>query len=128
MGKYILAGLLAGLPLALVFGVYVLLRGKALVTFFKGLDESMARLSDKAMFGIVLACFLGAAFLFGALAGLVYGLLGSQVRFVALALGAAVLFSILALVSKTPLIADKIVWNFAVGGILGGLIPLISTA
>ena len=35
--------------------------------------------------------------------------------------------SVLAVVSRTPLIADNIVWNFAVGGVLGVLVPLIAS-
>ena len=126
MGKHILAGLLAGLPLAALFLIYVLARWRALVSFFKGLDENIARIADNGLFAIILICFVGAAFLFGAISGMVYGLVGSRGTFMALAFGAAVVFSILAVVSKTPLIADKIVWNLAVGGVLGLLVPLLS--
>ena len=42
---------------------------------------------------------------------------------------AAILLSVLAMASKTPLTItiDKIVWNFAVGGMLGLLVPLIAS-
>lgn len=126
MGKHILAGLLAGLPLAALFVIYLLIRGRALVLFFKEQDENIARLSDRGLFAILLAGFVGAAFLFGAVAGAVYGLVGSRGTYMALAFGAAVIFSILAVISKTPLIADKIAWNLAVGGVLGVLVPLLS--
>ncbi|MEW5871188.1 MAG: hypothetical protein AB1894_18095 [Chloroflexota bacterium] len=118
--------ILAGLPLAALFVIYLLIRGRALVIFFKEQDENIARLSDRGLFAILLASFVGAAFLFGAISGVVYGLVGSRGTFMALAFGTAVALSILAVVSKTPLIADKIVWNLAVGGVLGLLVPLLS--
>lgn len=120
------AGLLSGLVLAFVFVGYMLARGRSLVTFFKEPDENFARLSDKTLFSIVLACFLGAALLFGLLSGLVYSWVGSGPYFSGLAIGLAILLSILALVSKQPLIPDKIFWNFAVGGVLGLLTPLLA--
>lgn len=122
----ILAGLLAGIPLASVFVLYMLVRGKALVSFFKDQDESFARISGNVLFMIILGCFVGAAFLFGMLAGLVYSWLGAPVYFTAMGLCSALVLSVLAVVSKTPLSLDKIVWNLAVGGLLGLLVPLFS--
>jgi hypothetical protein len=123
MGNTLIAGILAGAALALVLAIYMLFRGKALVTFFKNLDESMARMPDRVIFGVLIAGFVGAAFVFGALAGLVYGWVGSRDAFLGIGLGLAALFSLLAAISRTPLIVDKIVWNFAVGGVLGVLTP-----
>jgi hypothetical protein len=68
---------------------------------------------------------MGASLLFGALAGVIYTLIGDPLRFTLLALGAALLFSLLAVLSKTPLTGDKIFWNLAVGLVLGLLVPLI---
>ena len=124
MGYTIAAGLLAGVVLALFFVVYVLVRRQALVVSFKGMDDSIAQVPDRALSAIILASFVGASLLFGALAGLVYGWVASGGAFAAIALGLAGIFSILAVVSRTPLVADKIVWNFAVGGVLGVLVPL----
>ncbi len=126
MESNVFAGLLAGLALAVVFVLYVVLRGRALAAFFQSLDQNIANLPEKKLFYIILACFIGAALLFGMIAGLVYGLVGSSTRFVSIAFGGAVLLSLLAAVSKTPLVGDKIVWNFTVGGVLGILVPLIS--
>jgi hypothetical protein len=126
MESRIIADLLAGSALAVVFVLYMILRGRALVAFFQGFDENIARLPYKTLFFIILAGFVGAALLFGGLAGVVYGLLGSSARFVFISFGAAVLFSALAVVSKTPLVGDKIVWNFTVGGVLGILVPFFS--
>jgi len=121
----ILAGFLAGVVLAVVFGIYVFLRGKALVAFFKGVDEGIAAVADQTLFYLILGGFAAASLFFGLISGVVYGLLGSPVNYRLVALGATVLFSILALVSKQPLPGDKVVWNFAVGGVLGVLVPLL---
>jgi hypothetical protein len=75
---------------------------------------------------LILGGFAGAALLLGVLSAVVFGMVGSATRFVMIALGAAVLFSVLAMISKTPLTTDKIVWNFAVGGVLGVCVPLFS--
>jgi hypothetical protein len=126
MENTMIAGLLAGLALALVFVVYLFFRGRALVAFFQGLDESMARVPARMVFLLILGGFAGAALLLGMLSAVVFGMVGSATRFVMIALGAAVLFSVLAMISKTPLTTDKIVWNFAVGGVLGVCVPLFS--
>jgi hypothetical protein len=46
--------------------------------------------------------------------------------YVMVSIGAAVLLSLLAVVSRTPLVGDKIFWNFAVGGVLGFMVPLLA--
>ena len=121
--SYFMAGLLTGGVLVFVFILYDLIRGKTLANFFKGQDESFAHLSDSVLCAIILAGFIGAAILFGIAGGLVFGLLGAPSYFTLIALGVATLLSGLAIVSKTPLTVDKIVWNFAVGGLLGVLVP-----
>jgi uncharacterized membrane protein YjgN (DUF898 family) len=126
MESNLVAGLLAGSVLAVVFFLYMILRGRVLVASLRGLDEKIAGLSDKTIFSVILASFVGAALLFGVLAGIVYSLLGSTIRFDFIAFGAAGLLSFLALVSKTPLTGDKILWNFAVGSVLGIFVPLFS--
>lgn len=126
MEQNLLVGLLAGLVLAGVFLLYVGLRGRVLVAFFRGMDANIARLSPRGLLWLVGVGFITAALMFGLLAGLVYRWIGSPLTFTLIGLGAAVFFSLLALVSRTPLLGDKIAWNFAVGAVLGLLVPLLS--
>jgi hypothetical protein len=125
MESPLLAGLVAAVPLAIILALYTLARGRALAAFFQGQDESMAKVSESSLFWIILAGFIGMAFVFGALSGLVYGWLGMP-RFQYLAIGAVLLFSLLAVVSRQPLPVDKIIWNLAVGGVLGMLVPVLA--
>jgi uncharacterized membrane protein len=126
MIDYVLSGFIAGFILGIVLGIYVLVRKDKLVMFFKDQDESIARMSDRALFVIILGCFISAALMFGVLAGLVYAWLGVTSIYVMVSIGAAVLLSLLAVVSRTPLVGDKIFWNFAVGGVLGFMVPLLA--
>ncbi len=125
MRQPILAGLIAGIPLALVFILYILVRGRQLAAFFRTQGDGMERIPERTLFLLLLAGFIGMAFAFGAAAGLVYGWLGMP-RFAYVAAGATILFSILALISRQPLPADKIIWNLAVGGVLGALVPWLA--
>jgi hypothetical protein len=122
----LLAGLLSAVPLAVIFVIYLLVRGKALAIFFLGQDASIAQIPEKMLFGMILAGFIGAAFLFGTLAGIIYEQLGMP-RYQYLALGATIIFSVLAVISRQPLTGDKIAWNLAVGLVLGILIPWLSS-
>lgn len=125
MKDSLFAGLISAIPLAIVLVIFVLIRGKALVTFFQAQDASIERIREKTLFWIILAGFIGAAFIFGTLAGLVYGQLGAP-RYQYLALGATVILSLLAVISRQPLTGDKIAWNLAVGLVLGLLVPLLA--
>jgi hypothetical protein len=125
MEQFLLAGLFSGLVLAGVLLPYTVLRGRALVAFFQGLDANMVGMSSRVLFLLLIAGFIMAALLFGLLAGLIYKWIGSPLTFALMGLGAAVLLSLLALVSRTPLAADKIAWNFVVGLVLGLLVPLL---
>jgi hypothetical protein len=119
------AGLLAAVPLAVILIIYTLIRGKALAAFFRSQGDGMTNISETTWMIILLAGFIGMALVFGALSGLVFGWLGMPIfRYVALS--ATVLFSILAVVSKQPLPGDKIVWNLAVGLVLGALVPILA--
>ena len=122
MKSPVLAGLVAAIPLAAVLIVYALVRGKALAAVFQGQSETP--IPERTMVFIMLASFIGMAFMFGAISGLVYSWLGMP-RFAYVAIGATALFSVLAIISKQPLPWDKIVMNLAVGGVLGALIPLL---
>ena len=124
MKSPILAGLIAAVPLAAVLCIYVLVRSRALAKFFLEQSDTPSTMSEKTMFWLLLAGFVGMALVFGALSGLVFGWLGMP-RFAYVAIGATALFSVLAIISKQPLPWDKIVMNLAVGGVLGALIPLL---
>jgi hypothetical protein len=126
MGAKVLVGVLAGLPLAGAFIVYFLLRGKTFVALMKSTDTSFASKTDQQVFVMFLASFAFGALFLGAIAGLVYSWVGSPNSFLGLAVGLAVLMSILAVVTRTPMTVDKIFMNFAVAGVLGYLIPLFS--
>lgn len=119
------AGLAAALPLAAVLGIYALVRGKTLAAFFGKESAVIAKAPQTQVFMVIVACFVAMAFIFGALAGLVFSWLHLPVYYY-VAFGATLLFSLLAFISKQPLRGDKIVWNLAVGIILGVLVPLLA--
>lgn len=125
--SHFLAGLLAGIILASALTVYVLVRGNHLVTFFKSLDQNVAHISDRGLFVAILMVFWAVSLVFGIMAGLVYDWLPEPSYFPGLAVGSALALNLIAVVSRTPLTQDKIVWNIAVGGFLGILIPFFSS-
>ena len=122
----LLAGFIAGIPLAVILVIYALVRGKALVEFFKSTDEDLAKLGDRTFYLIILGMFVLMGLIFGTVSGLVYGWVSTTTIFRAIAFGAAAVFTLAALISKTPLAADKIFWNLAVGGVLGVLMPMLA--
>ena len=89
-------------------------------------DPSLAEFSAGTLFWMFLGTLALAPLAFGALGSLVYGGVGSPRWFLILGAGLAVLFSVLAAVSRTPMIGLKIVMNFAVGIVLGILVPLLN--
>lgn len=121
----IMSGLISGLVLSVVLVLYALLRGRVLVTFFRKEDEQIAKLPETVLFWIALGSYIIMGIVFGLVAGLVYYWVGLPV-FTYVAFGAAVLLSLLALLSKTPLAGDKIAWNLSVGLTLGLLVPLLA--
>jgi hypothetical protein len=122
--KPIIAGLVAAIPVAVFFALYVTVRGKALIAVLQEQEESIAKMTEKTLRILTYIVFIDAALLFGVLSGVVYGWLGMPTfRYVALC--AATLLSLLALVSKTPLVLDKVIWNVAVGVGFGILVPLL---
>lgn len=125
MENKIVAGLVAGIPLSVVMVVYMLVRGRALVRLIMS-DGDTGGMSEQQWHIIFLVTLALMPLGFGALAGWIYSLVGSGQTFLYIGLGAATLFSILALISRTPMALDKIVLNFAVGGLLGWLVPLLS--
>ncbi len=124
----VLSGVASGLPLGVLGSVYALLRYEALAAMFQEGDADMAALGDGPMRLMLLAMFGLGSLLFGAVAGLVYGRIGSPQSYLGLALGLAVLMSVWAVVSRTPMMGDKIVMNFVVALVLGLLIPRLAGA
>ena len=120
------AGFLAGILLAYVFSVYVLVRWPALLEFSQAHTEVSGQIREKTFITIMMVVFTGGSLLLGLTAGVVFNWLGAQ-AFHYVAFGAALLLSALAVVSKTELAGDKIFWNIAVGGLLGLVIPLIAS-
>lgn len=53
MRSPIIAVLISAIPLAVIMMLYVLVRGKALVKFFQGQDESIAKITQKTLFSIL---------------------------------------------------------------------------
>ena len=123
----ITAGLVAALPLSVLGIVYMLVGGKQLVQALKSSDASEASMTDQQWFYLMLGSLALAPFVIGAIAGLVYGWLGSQQFFLGLALGMAVVFSVFAWVSRTPLKLTKIVMNFLVALDFGILLPILAS-
>lgn len=123
--KPLLAGLVAGIPLSVVLVLYMLARGRVMAGVLAA-EGDFGALGETQLFALFLGAFALLGLGFGLAAGLVYSWLGSRLSFTALALGLALLLSLLALVSRTPLPWDKVFWNFAVAAILGVLIPLLA--
>ena len=122
------SGLVAGLPLGVLGAIYSMARYEALVAVFQEGDAEMAAMGEGAMRLMLLAMFGLGPLLLGGVAGLVYGAIGSQQTYLGLAVGIAIVASILAVAVRTPLMGDKIVMNFAVALLLGMLIPRLAGA
>ena len=118
-----LSGLVAGLPLGALGAIYSMARYETLAAIFKEGDAEMAAMGEGPMRLMLLAMFGLGPLLLGGVAGLVYGAIDSQQTYLGLAMGIAVVASILAFAVRTPMMGDKIVMNFAVALVLGTLIP-----
>jgi fucose 4-O-acetylase-like acetyltransferase len=125
MVQKIFAGLLAGLMLAGVFVIYYLVRGRAFVATLKASSPEMANMSDNTLYLMFLGGFVFAALVLGLLSVIVYGFFGPAEKFRLLAGGLALLASVLAIISRTPMPVDKVFMNLAVASVLGGLIPVL---
>lgn len=127
MSQNVLAGLLAGVVLAVILVAYFLVRGQGLVASFRELDESFASMSDKTLYILLLSMFMLMALVFGVFAGIVYNLWGSNMIYKSIAFGLVVLFSILAVAIKTPMMVNKVIWNLAIGLVLGIMVPVLAS-
>lgn len=121
-------GLIAGLPLAVVFLLYVVVRSDSFLNMLQSASNKGLSMSFSSPRLLIAAGFVLASLFFGVLASLVYRWIGAPLPFLALALGLAVLLSVLALSSRTPLPGDKVFMNLVVALILGVGVPYLTTA
>lgn len=126
MSKDMFVGMQAGIILAGVLVVYMLIRGKQLVSEFKRLDASFTRISNKTLFLLFMGILILMSLIFGAFAGLIFSLLDSQSTFTLIAFGLGLLLSVAAVTSKTPLMIDKVSLNLMVGFVLGITVPVLA--
>jgi hypothetical protein len=125
MNRYIV-GLLLALPLSGIGAVYMLWKGRQMVTALQSGDAELAAMSEMQLFYLFLAGFLFAPFMFGILASLVYGWIGSTRTFQVVALGLGALMSLAAVLTRTPMLGFKLVANLAVVLVFGWLLPMFS--
>ena len=117
-----LVGVIAGIPISLLCLGYVAARRDRVVAVFTegGGSEGLSRAAASALAFGAAAC-IGPGL--GLLAAFVYGWLPSEGAYVALALGLATLFSVVAVASRTPLVVEKVVLNYTVAIVLGVVAP-----
>jgi hypothetical protein len=121
----ITAGLVAAVPLAVVAFIYMLVKGHDLVQLVKSSNTYPNTMTDQQWYYVMLVSLALIPFVFGAVAGLTYGWIGKPMNYLILTVGIAVFLSILAVISKTPMLFTKIVMNFLVALDFGELIPLL---
>jgi hypothetical protein len=118
--NHYLAGVVAGVPISLLCLAYLLLRRDAVVKVFSSGDNPMPEQAATVLaFGM--AVFVGPVL--GLAAAFVFDWLDSEQQFALIAFSLATLLSVAALVSRTPLMIEKIVLNYAVAAALGLLMP-----
>ncbi len=125
MNRFV-AGLVAGVPLAVVGIIAMLIWGRALVASIKSASADAGSMTDNQWFYLMLGSMAVAPFVGGLIAALVYGWVGSAQWFLVAALGLAVLFTIAAIGTRTPMMGLKIVANFAVALCYGLLLPWLT--
>jgi hypothetical protein len=118
----VLVGIVAGIPISLLCLGYVALRRDAVVALFAAGDGSEA-LSPRAASGLAFGTAVAIGPCLGLLAAFVHGWLPSEAAYTALAIGLATLLSVVALISRTPMMVEKIVLNYTVALVLGVLAP-----
>lgn len=121
----VIAGLLAAIPLSLAGIIYMLVKGHAFVEVVKSGSSDSDPMTDAQWYYLMLGAMALAPLAFGAVAGLVYGWIDNPVAFIGLAVGLAVVFTLLTWRSHTPMALTKSVMNFLVALDFGVLIPLV---
>lgn len=117
-----LAGVIAGIPISLLCLGYVAVRRDEMVALFTegGGSEALSPAAASVLALVAAAC-IGPGL--GLLAAFVHGWLPSEAAYTALALGLATLLSVVAVASRTPLMVEKVVLNYAVAIALGVVAP-----
>lgn len=123
MNRFV-AGLVAGIPLALIGVIAMLIWGRGMVASLKTSTDT--GMTDDQWFYLMLGGIAAMPFLYGLISALIYGWIGSPQWFLGVALGLAVLMTVAAIATRTPLMGVKIVANFAVALAYGILIPLLT--
>jgi hypothetical protein len=115
-----LAGILAGSLISVLCLTYVVLRRELIVRVLAGGDHSLPEAAATVLaFGA--AAFVGPVL--GIVAASVFDRMDSEPQYVLVAFGLATLMSANALASKTSLLGEKIVLNYALAVALGILMP-----
>jgi|Deesub1362A_J573_1020465.scaffolds.fasta_scaffold03076_1 hypothetical protein len=126
----ITAGLLSAIPIGLINALIIYLRANNVVVAVQK-DPPFNRMSFQQIRLLFTAAFGLGMFVLGPLSGLAYQFGVNRwhwqgFTFLGLAVGLAILLSILALVSRTPFAGEKIIMNFVVGIGFGLLIPWLT--
>ena len=118
--NHYLAGILAGSLVSVLCLTYVLLRRDSVVRIFAGGDHPLHETAATIVtFGT--AAFIGP--MLGVVAACLLDRMGSEEEWALVAFGLATLMSANALASKTSLLGEKIVLNYALAVALGILMP-----
>lgn len=119
------AGVVAGLPVSLLCLGYLAVRRDAVVAMFTDGGGSDA-LSPQAAASLAVAAAIAVGPGLGLLAAVVWGWVPEAGTYLAMALILATLFSVAAVVTRTPMAAEKIVLNYAVALMLGFVAPRLA--
>ena len=128
----VLAGLIAGLPVAAISSLLLWVRAENFVPELKDSSEDIAEWSYRRVAGLIMGSAVAASLVGGLLAGWIYGLFvvrfpdAAALYFAVLALSVAIFLSILAVVTKTPMALEKSILHFVFALGLGLLIPWLS--
>jgi hypothetical protein len=115
-------GVLIGLPISVIGVVYTLLRRDYVVAAMRAADPGASPMSDQAAFLSVLGGFAMIAPMIGLMSGMVFGWL-SPTAFTAVTLGLGALMTLAALLTRTPLMVEKVLLNALVMAGYGLLLP-----
>jgi hypothetical protein len=114
----VLATVVAGIPVSLLCLGYLAVRREEVVLLFTegGGSEAMTPAAATAL-AVLMAVAIGPGL--GLAAAFVRGWMPSDTVYIALAFGLATLMSLGALAARTPMMAEKVVLNYAVALMLG---------
>jgi hypothetical protein len=115
------AGVAAGIPISLLCLGYLAVRRNEVVRLFaEGGSDALSPAAATAL-AVVAAAAVGPGF--GLVATVVRGWMPSDASYLALAAMLATLFSVAAVIARTPMMVEKVVLNYAVALMLGFVAP-----